>query len=89
MTVSDGRAPRSAVLSYAQSRSFVTIPDERSVSSRIPPHSREAPLMTVSDGRAPRSAVLSSAQSRSFVTIPDDGRTCRPESLLTPERLRS
>jgi hypothetical protein len=45
--------------------------------------------------RAPRSAVLSSARSRSFVR--DSGRhglaprrsACRPESLLTPERLRS
>ena len=36
--------------------------------------------------RAPR---LSSARSRSFVAIPTDGKTCRPESLLTPERLRS
>ena len=55
------------------------------------------PRMTVSDGRAPRSAVTGSTRSRSFVTILDDGRsgsarsargTCRPESLLTPERRR-
>ena len=45
--------------------------------------------LTLPNCRAPRSAVLSFAQSRSFVTIPNDGRACRPESLLTPERLRS
>ncbi len=45
--------------------------------------------VTVADGRAPRFAVLSSARSRSFFAIPTDGKTCRPESLLTPERLRS
>ena len=28
-------------------------------------------------------------QSRSFVAILGDGKACRPESLLTPERLRS
>ncbi len=37
--------------------------------------------------RAPGSS--SSALSRSFVPIPDDEKACRPESLLTPERLRS
>ena len=45
--------------------------------------------MTTLVCRAPRSAVLSFAASRSFVAIPDDGKACRPESLLTPERLRS
>ncbi len=51
--------------------------------------------MTLFNGRAPRSGVLSYAQSRSFVEIPIDGRVHRsrsarrPESLLTPERLRS
>jgi hypothetical protein len=45
--------------------------------------------MSVFTGRAPRSGVLSYAQSHSFVTIPDDDKACRPESLLTPERLRS
>jgi hypothetical protein len=45
--------------------------------------------MTEFNGRAPRSGVLSYAQSRSFVAIPDDEKACRPESLLTPERLRS
>lgn len=45
--------------------------------------------MTVLNCRAPRSAVLSYAQSRSFIAIPNDGKTCRPESLLTPKRLRS
>jgi hypothetical protein len=45
--------------------------------------------MIVLDCRAPRSGVPSFARSRSFVVIPDDGEACRPESLLTPERLRS
>jgi hypothetical protein len=45
--------------------------------------------MTVFDGRAPRSVVPSCATSRSFVPIPDDEEASRPESLLTPERLRS
>jgi hypothetical protein len=31
MTVLDGRAPRSAVMSFAGSRSFVTIPDDGSI----------------------------------------------------------
>ncbi len=45
--------------------------------------------MTLSDCRAPRSVVLSFAPFRSFVAIRNDGKACRPESLLTPERLRS
>jgi hypothetical protein len=45
--------------------------------------------MTVFNGHAPRSGALSYAQSRSFVAITPDGKACRPESLLTPERLRS
>jgi hypothetical protein len=45
--------------------------------------------MTILDCRASRSAVLSGAASRSFVAIPFDGKACRPESLLTPEKLRS
>ena len=50
--------------------------------------------MTLVDGRAPRSAVLGSARSRSFVAVPGDGvplragLACRPEPILTPERLR-
>ena len=45
--------------------------------------------MTLFNGRAPRSMVLSSALSRSFVSIPGDEKRVAPESLLTPERLRS
>ena len=90
MTVFDGRAPRSAVLSSARSRSFVAMPyDEGACRPESLLHSREAPLMTVFDGRAPRSAVLSSARSRSFVAIPyDEERVARNRSC-TPERLRS
>ena len=71
MTVSNGRAPRSAVTGYAdlaRSSRFRTTEKRisslrsRDMSPRIAPHSREAPLMTVSDGRAPRSAVLGSAE---------------------------
>jgi hypothetical protein len=44
--------------------------------------------MTVLDGRAPRSAVMELRESRSFVAFETTEKRCRPEALLTPERLR-
>ena len=45
--------------------------------------------MSLLNCRNLRSVVLSSALSRSFVAVPHDGKACRLEPLLTPERLRS
>ena len=86
MTELSGRAPRSAVMKFHESPSFVAIGDDESVSSRSLLHSREAPPMTeLAQIGVTGLAVMGRNLARNFAR--HGHRVADPQPLLRQDRV--